>query len=144
MSQPFRKTRAFVRVGLGCALVFAGVGHLSFARREFQNQVPEWVPADPDTTVVASGVAEVALGAWLLSGWRRRTIGRICAAFFVAVFPGNLSQWWHRRDGFGLDTDRKRLARLPMQPALIGAALWSTASAAHPASGASCASDNRH
>lgn len=115
-----------MRLLLGSVLAAAGISHLTVAREEFQAQVPRWVPLDEDTTVVASGVVEIALGAALLSGWRRRAVGRVVAAFFVAVFPGNLSQWRNRRDGFGLDTDRKRLLRLPFQLPLILAALWST------------------
>lgn len=33
-------------------------------------------------------------------------------------------QYAERKDGFGLDTDGRRLARLFGQPALIAAALW--------------------
>ncbi|NHI16728.1 DoxX family membrane protein [Microbacterium excoecariae] len=119
--------RTLGRLALGSALAFAGVAHLTFARKEFQAQVPEIMPFSPDTTVVASGVAEVALGAALLTARRRRrTVGRVAAVFFAAVFPGNISQWIHRRDGFGLDTDDRRFARLFFQPALIALALWST------------------
>jgi hypothetical protein len=50
--------RTAARIGLGGALVFTGISHLTFARRGFQAQVPEWVPADVDTTVLLSGVAE--------------------------------------------------------------------------------------
>jgi hypothetical protein len=38
-----------------------------------------------------------------------------------------VSQWRNRRDSLGLDTDRKRLIRLPFQVPLILTALWSTA-----------------
>ncbi|ROR74369.1 DoxX family protein [Bogoriella caseilytica] len=127
MSRPPRNAvRSLTRWALGSALVFAGIGHLTFAREEFQAQVPPWVPVDDDVTVLASGVAEIGLGAALLSGWRKRAVGHLAAAFFVAVFPGNLSQWKNRRDAFGLDTDRKRLLRLPFQIPLIAAAIWST------------------
>lgn len=120
--------RTLSRIALGGALVFAGVSHLTFARDEFQAQVPESVPLDPDATVLASGVAEIALGSALAvapARWRRG-IGWVAAAFFVAVFPGNIAQWLHRRDAFGLDTDEKRFGRLFFQPVLIGWALWST------------------
>ena len=53
----------------------------------------------------------------------KRTVGKVVAAFFVAVFPGNISQYAERHDAFNLDTDAKRLARLFGQPALIAAAL---------------------
>ncbi|QIG44647.1 DoxX family membrane protein [Nocardioides anomalus] len=115
------------RVLLGLALTGAGVTHLTVARQEFRAQVPDFVPLDPDTTVLASGVVEVALGsALVLARSRRTTVGWIAAAFFVAVFPGNLAQWVHHRDGFGLDTDAKRFARLFFQPVLVAVALWST------------------
>jgi uncharacterized membrane protein len=119
--------RTIGRIFLGASLVFAGVSHLTFARREFQAQVPESLPLDPDTTVLASGVAEVTLGSALLFDHRRRrTVGTVAALFFAAVFPGNVAQWMHHRDGFGLDTDMKRFVRLFFQPALIALALWST------------------
>lgn len=118
---PEPPAKSFARNLLGGALIFAGVGHLTFARREFQAQVPDWVPLEKDTTVVLSGLAEIALGGSLvLAGPRHRTlVGRIAALFFVAVFPGNLSQWWNRRSVFGLDTDGKRFARLFFQPVLV-------------------------
>ncbi|MFJ3383369.1 MULTISPECIES: hypothetical protein [unclassified Curtobacterium] len=119
--------RSFVRVLLGLALVFAGTSHLSFARQDFRAQVPDFVPLDTDTTVLASGVAEVGLGsALVLASRRRRLVGTIAALFFVAVFPGNISQWLNRRSAFGLDSDEKRIVRLFGQPLLIAAALWST------------------
>lgn len=122
------RARHLTKFLLGAALVGAGVSHLTWARKEFQTQVPEFVPLDPDTTVVASGIAEVALGTSLVvaQGSRARLIGDAAAAFFVAVFPGNIAQYVHRRDGFGLDTDRKRFVRLFFQPVLVAAALWAT------------------
>jgi len=126
MSTP---ARTIGRIFLGSSLVFAGISHLTFARKEFQAQVPESLPLDPDVTVVASGVAEVALGSALLWAHSRRgLVGVIAALFFVAVFPGNLAQWMHHRDGFGLDTEMKRFVRLFFQPALVVLALWSTRS----------------
>lgn len=123
--------RTTLRWLLAGAMVFAGVSHLFWGRREFQKQVPGWatevVPIDRDGIVVASGVVEVMLGAALVAlPKERRRVGAILAAFFVAVFPGNIDQWLARRNGFGLDTDAKRLVRLFFQPALVAAALWST------------------
>ena len=64
--------RTVGRIFLGSFLLFAGVSHLTFARDEFQAQVPDWVPLDPDVTVLASGVVEVGLGAALLVARKRR------------------------------------------------------------------------
>ncbi len=110
-------------------MVFAGVSHLFWGRKEFQAQVPDITGQvmDKDAVVVASGVVEVMLGASLVVLPKSRsTLGVILAAFFVAVFPGNIEQWVKKRDGFGLDTDRKRLVRLLFQPVLVAWAYWST------------------
>lgn len=108
-------------------MAFAGIGHLTFARSDFQAQVPPWIPVAPDVTVLASGVVEIALGAsMILMSKKRAVVGLVLAAFFVAVFPGNIAQWAHHRDAFGLNSDRARLVRLFFQPVLIGWALWST------------------
>lgn len=116
------------RIGLGSMLVFAGVSHLTFARKEFQAQVPDFVPLEKDDTVVYSGLAEIALGASLiLAGEKRKeAIGKIAASFFAAVFPGNISQYTNERDAFGLNTDKKRFTRLFFQPVLMYWALKST------------------
>lgn len=121
-------TRLVTRVALGSMLVFAGAGHLTWAREEFRVQVPDAVPLDADTTVLVSGVVEIALGSALVAVPRRhrRPLGRLAALFFVGVFPGNVSQFLHARDGFGLDTDAKRFARLFLQPLLVVLALFST------------------
>lgn len=112
---------------LGAALVFVGVGHLTFQRDEFQAQVPGWFPTDPDLVVIVSGVVEIALGVALVALPRHRVaVGLATAAFFVIIFPGNIAQWLEGRDGFGLDTDEARFARLFFQPVLIAWALWST------------------
>ncbi len=114
--------RTLARLALGTAMVGAGVAHLTSQRQEFQAQVPEWLPVDEDLTVVGSGVAEIALGAAFVAlPRRRRLVGGLLAAFFVAIFPGNVAQYVEGTDAFGLDTDRKRLVRLFFQPLLV---LW--------------------
>jgi uncharacterized membrane protein len=119
--------KTFARILLGAFLVLAGVGHLTTQRTEFQAQVPPWVPLDPDFVVLASGVVEVALGTALMALPRRKVaIGWVVAAFFVAIFPGNISQYVTGTDAFGLDTDTSRLVRLAFQPVLVVWALWST------------------
>lgn len=116
------------RIGLGTLLAFAGTSHLTFAREDFQAQVPEWVPVDQDLVVLGSGVVEIVLGAALALAPRRHRakVGWTAAAFFVAIFPGNVSQYVTQTDAFGLDTDAKRLARLPFQAGLVAWSLWST------------------
>ncbi len=121
--------RAAGQVALGAVLLAAGTAHLTTAREEFQAQVPPWLPLDPDAVVVGSGVVELALGAALVAAWpdrARRAVGAAAAAFFVVIFPGNVSQWVTRTDAFGLDTDAARAVRLLFQPLLVAWALWST------------------
>ncbi|MBI9113480.1 hypothetical protein JAV76_00450 [Sanguibacter sp. YZGR15] len=115
------------RLALGAFLLFAGISHLTWSREEFLAQVPPWVPVDGDTVVIVSGIVEVSLGgALLLLPGRRVAVGWVVAAFFVAIFPGNISQYVTRTDGFGLDTDAARATRLAFQPLLVLWALWST------------------
>ena len=119
--------RTVLRVLLGAGLLLAGTGHLTFQRQEFQAQVPLWVPLDADFVVLASGVVELLLGAALLFlGRWRVVVGLTVAAFFVAVFPGNVAQYVEHRSAFGLDTDQARFIRLFFQPLLVLWALWST------------------
>ena len=112
---------------LGAALAYAGTTHLTTSRQEFQAQVPNWVPFSADFVVIASGIVEIALGLSLLFLWKYRTqLGWITAAFFIAIFPGNISQYVNGIDAFGLDSDRARAIRLLFQPLLVIWALWST------------------
>jgi uncharacterized membrane protein len=125
----------FMRVLLGAFMTLAGIGHLTFQRQEFQAQVPRWLPSDPtfmNFVVVSSGIVEIGLGLAMIFLWKhQRTVGIILALFFVAVFPGNISQYSNRISAFGLDTDQKRLIRLFFQPVLILWALWSTGALAY-------------
>ncbi|MFN0254793.1 DoxX family protein [Pedobacter ureilyticus] len=125
--QPTTPLQKGARIVLGLFMVLAGIGHLTFQRKEFQAQVPNWVPIDRDTTVLLSGVAEIALGLSLLFYRKQRPkVGIALALFFIAVFPGNIAQYLNHRNAFGLNTDSARFARLFFQPVLIVWALWSS------------------
>jgi uncharacterized membrane protein len=112
---------------LGFALAYAGVGHLTTSRQEFQAQVPTLFEDYADFVVLASGVVEIALGVGLIAFWKYRVqLGWLVAAFFVAIFWGNISQYVNGVDAFGLNSDRARLIRLFFQPLLVMWALGST------------------
>ena len=112
---------------LGFALAYAGVGHLTTSRQEFQAQVPTLLQDYADFVVLASGVVEIALGVGLIALWKYRVqLGWLVAAFFVAIFWGNISQYVNGVDAFGLNSDRARLIRLFFQPLLVMWALGST------------------
>ena len=119
--------KGFARVALGIALGYAGFTHLTSSRLEFQAQVPNWVPFSADFVVLASGVVEILLGLALVFLVKYQVqVGWVVAVFFVAIFPGNISQYVNGIDAFGLDSDQARLIRLFFQPLLVLWALWAT------------------
>lgn len=122
---------------LAGVLVFAGLSHLFWGRRGFRVVVPDWATrllrTDKDMIVVASGAVELLLGGALVAlPAERRRVGVAVAAFFAAVFPGNVHQWRTGRSAPLLRTDRQRFVRLFMQPVLMAWALWSTADTLGP------------
>lgn len=126
-AQPTSTRRTAGRILLGLFLLVAGVSHLTWSRDAFQAQVPSWLPLNLDFVVLASGVVEIFLGLALLILVRWRVpLGWITAVFFVAVFPGNISQFTTGTDSFGLDSDLTRGIRLLFQPLLVLWALWAT------------------
>lgn len=118
--------RSVGRIILGALLCGAGIGHFANAGA-FLAQVPPWMPA-PEAVVSISGVVELILGtALLVSPQRYRyAISWTVAAFFVLIFPGNISQFIAGTDAFGLDSDASRFVRLFFQPVLVVWALWCT------------------
>jgi len=120
------RVRIVAQVLLGAALIYTGILHLTTSRLEFQAQVPNWIPLSADFVVLASGVVEITLGLLLSSLQRRAAVGIATALFFIAIFPGNISQYMNKVDAFGLDSDRARLIRLFFQPLLVLWALWCT------------------
>jgi len=119
--------RKLPQMVLGLALAYAGVGHLTTSRQEFQAQVPTLFKDYADFVVLSSGVVEIALGLGLIALWKYRVqIGWVVAAFFVAIFWGNISQYINGVDAFGLNSDRARFIRLLFQPLLVIWALGST------------------
>ena len=124
-----RVAKTIARILLAGFLIFAGISHLTFGREDFRAQVPVWLPLDVDFVVLASGAVEIVLGLAIASTskWMPQ-IGLIVAAFFVAVFAGNINQYVQGIDAFGLNTDEARLIRLFFQPLLVVWALWSAGS----------------
>jgi uncharacterized membrane protein len=120
------------RIVLGLFMAFAGLGHLSIHREEFQAQVPDWIPFSKDAVVIISGIFELALGFGMVFWSQQKVrIGLALAIFYVLIFPGNIAQYVNKTDAFGLDTDQARLIRLFFQPVLVLWALWSTGALRH-------------
>ncbi len=115
------------RIVLGLLMMSAGFAHFTFARQEFQAQVPDWVPLSKDLVVILSGVVELLFGAAMVFWSKQKfSVGFVLAVFYVLIFPGNIAQYTNGTDAFGLNTDRARLIRLFFQPILIFWALWSS------------------
>ena len=116
-----------LRILLGAFMALAAIAHLTFARAEFQAQVPDWMPLSKDLVVILSGIIELSLGLSMIFWKRKRVgVGIVLAVFYVLIFPGNVAQYVNHIPAFGLSTDKARLIRLFLQPVLILWALWST------------------
>ena len=119
--------KTIFRFLLGLFLLFTGISHLSFARVDFLAQVPRLIPLEPDLVVILSGIVEIFLGTALLVLPKYRVLfGWVTAAFFIAIFPGNIAQFMNGIDAFGLNSDLTRGIRLLFQPVLVLWALWSS------------------
>ena len=120
----------FFRILLGIAMLYIGIGHLTFSRIEFQAQVPTWLTGEEnliDFVILASGVVEIIFGALMVWGGKLKVkTGIALAIFYILIFPGNINQYVNGIDAFNLNTDTKRLVRLFFQPLLLLWALWST------------------
>lgn len=118
------------RILLGLAMLYAGIGHLTFRRIEFQAQVPTWLTTEQglmDFIVIASGIVEIIFGALMVWGGKLKVkTGIALAIFYLLIFPGNINQYVNRIDAFNLNTDNARLIRLLFQPVLVLWALWSS------------------
>ena len=123
--------RTIGRLVLGVFLFGAGIGHFTNAQA-FLAQVPPWMPA-PEAVVAVSGVVELLFGAALIISPKRYRpmVGWVVAAFFIAIFPGNISQFITGTAAFGLDSDAARFMRLLFQPVLVIWALWCTSAWSH-------------
>lgn len=127
---PTARWRTGARWSLVLLLAAAGLSHLTWGRRGYRIVVPDWTTRftglDKDAIVVGSGVAELMLAGAVAAIPRQRSVGWLVAAFFVAVFPGNVHQWRTGRAAPMLRTDRARFVRLLLQPLLVVWALWAT------------------
>ena len=107
----------------GVFFIFAGVMH--FVRPRFYLAImPDYLPAHREL-VYASGMAELAGGAGVLSERTRRPAGWWLIATLLAVFPANVNMALHP-ERFGRIPPAALWARLPFQ-ALFIAWVWRVA-----------------
>lgn len=118
-------------LALASLLAVAGITH--FARPEpYDRIVPGWIPGQPRIWTYASGAAELAVAAAIISPRTRRNGGLAAATLFAAVFPANVQMavnWRHRCAALRTIA----YARLPLQAPLVWWALKVAASADGPA-----------
>ena len=107
MKKDFNKTSVIqniLRILLGAFMLYAGIGHLTFLRTEFQAQVPTWITTDKgfmDFIVLASGVVEIIFGILMIIGGRLKIkTGIVLAIFYILIFPGNMNQYINQIDSF--------------------------------------------
>lgn len=116
--------RRIARFGLILFYAFAGVGHLVFTDAMVRI-VPGWVP-QPRLVVLATGVAELAGAAALLSVRTRRAAGWALAAYALCVWPANVQHAIiDLGSGRGLPL-AYHAPRLMLQPLIIWWALWAS------------------
>jgi len=100
-------------------VTFLVTGALHFLRpRAYEAIMPPWLPRHREL-VYASGLAEIAGGAGLMTA-RRRPAGWWLIATLVAVFPANVHMALHPERFPKVPGGRRALyARLPLQAAFI-------------------------
>ena len=104
------------RAVLGAAFLFAGALH--FIRpRMYEAIMPDWLPAHREL-VYASGVAEMAGGAAVLSDRTARPGGWLLIATLVGVFPANVHMALNP-ERYSSIPEAALWARLPLQLVVI-------------------------
>jgi uncharacterized membrane protein len=115
-------SRSGKRAALRLAALLTTTGTLHFARpKPFDRIIPTSLPGTARFWTYASGAAELGLACLLAMPRTRRAGGALAAAFFVAVFPGNVKAvqvLWGNPVLRAL-----AIARLPLQIPLVTQAL---------------------
>jgi uncharacterized membrane protein len=115
-------SRSGKRAALRLSALLTTTGTLHFATpKPFDKIVPSPLPGSARFWTYASGVAELGLAVLLATPRTRRAGGTLAAAFFVAVFPGNVKAVRVLWDNPALRASA--IARLPLQIPLVTQAL---------------------
>jgi uncharacterized membrane protein len=116
------------RAALGVFFLLNGANHF-IHRRWYEAIMPDYLPAHREL-VYASGVAELAGGAGVLSERTARPAGWWLIATLIAIFPANLHMALHP-DRYGRIPPAALNARLPFQLVFIWW-VWRVAIAPRP------------
>lgn len=101
----------------GAMLIGIGVGHFVMPK-PFDTIVPAELPGSPRFYTLASGVAEVGIGALMLAPRTRRAAALAAIALYLAVYPANINmcRLWR---GKPWPMQLAAYGRLPLQFAMI-------------------------
>lgn len=121
--------RGLVRIALAVSMAVAGAAHF-VNPRPFMEHLPDFMPLRGEL-VALTGAIEIGLAALLVGrrSWRRPA-GLALAVYLVLVFPANVFAAMSQVPIDGVPIGWVRWARLPVQPLLVAAALWSTSETA--------------
>ena len=119
----FASWQASARDGLSLMLVFTGISHFTFMKKDFVRMMPPSIPW-PRGMVYFTGVCEIAGAVGLLLPEFRRAAAYALIAFFLAVLPANIHA---ARAGVNLrgKPATSLWLRIPMQMLFIAVAFWS-------------------
>lgn len=111
-------TKARLRVAAFFA--FAGISHLTFAKRMYERIVPPWLPASPKTINELAGAAELTGSALALVPGAQKLARKYLTALLLAVFPANIHMAIKPEDSGSEKIPSVLLwARLPLQFVMI-------------------------
>jgi uncharacterized membrane protein len=117
--------RDHARRGLAAAMIVAGITHFTKVDT-FVQHLPDWVPSR-EIIVYLTGVIEIILGGALMFAHAQRpAVGRLVAAYLLAVLPANIYVAVSDVDVTGQPGGAHAWIRLPLQALFIAWALVST------------------
>ena len=119
----FATWQASARDALSLMLVFTGISHFTFMKKDFVRMMPASI-SWPRALVYFTGVCEIAGAVGLLLPEFRRAAAYALIAFFLAVLPANIQA---ARAGVALrgKPATSLWLRIPMQILFIAIAFWS-------------------
>ena len=115
--------KTFCRCLLGVLFIAAGLNHF-WNTTFYVAMMPPYLPWHGEL-VYASGLAEIALGAWLLLGRWPRLAGWGVVALCVAVFPVHVHMALNP-SLFSQYAPTALWLRMPLQLVIMAWALWAT------------------
>src|SRR3954451_18753336 len=95
----------------------AGLAHLTWGKRFFEDIVPPWLPGSPKDVNVVAGIAEITGGTLAVVPGAESLARRYLVALLLPVFPANIHMAVKPEDSKSARSTPRPLlwARLPLQ-----------------------------